>query len=70
MRIEGGGDLNTATRAKFEHCTWGENGRWGAVYADPGANLIDTIMFDQCVIYGNSRRLFVAEANVMAQAAG
>jgi hypothetical protein len=64
VALLGGGAPYTLTRAKFVHCTWAENGRWGAVLAKPGSLSIDTVHFDQCSTYSNARRLIEARSNV------
>lgn len=62
----GGGLASTAytlTTATFVHCTWAENGRWGAVLAN-GSLYTDVVKFNQCNIYANSRKLFEARSKV------
>jgi hypothetical protein len=61
--IAGGGTLQTASRVTFDNCTWAESGVYAAVKCDPGANLIDTVHFKNCTLYGNLQRMVECVAN-------
>ncbi len=65
--IAGGGSLQTASRVKFNECTWANGGCFGAVKCEPGGGgtyLIDWVHLKCCTIYGSTQRTLQCVANV------